>query len=241
MEGRHTRRRRTPRASASGATAARRCLPPRASPLPVAEYDDAGHRPRPPHIVRQAECRVLHLAAPCLAAQLRDTLVDHAHTTRPDRMAERLEAAARVDRDVAAEGRASLLHQLAAFALLAETEILGVGYLGPCEAVVYLGEVDVRRRDAGHRVRLPGGRLRRAEAEIIEGRIEVRPSGGDRQADALHADAGLAEALGQVGATEDRGGGAVGRRAAVEETERPGDDGDRKSTRLNSSHLGISY
>ena len=89
---------------------------------------------------------------------------------------------------------------------------------------MHLGEVDVTRADAGHRVGLAGGGLRRAEAEVVEGRIEIRAPRGDGEADALHENGVLLVATGPIGATDDRGRGAVGRRAAVEEAERPGDD-----------------
>src|SRR3989442_1541001 len=72
--------------------------------------------------------------------------------------------------------------------LRAETEVLGVRDLGPGEAIVHLGEVDVTRSDARHRVGLAGRRLRRAEAEVVEGRIEIRTPRGDGEADALHED-----------------------------------------------------
>src|SRR5437879_12192956 len=97
------------------------------------EHDDAGHRARAAHVVREAELRVLHLAAAGLAAELRHALVDHAHAARPDRVAERLEPAARVHREVPLERRAALLDQLPALALLAEAQVLDVGDLGPRE------------------------------------------------------------------------------------------------------------
>src|SRR5438552_9604767 len=74
--------------------------PCRASPrpLPPPEHDHAGDRSWPAHVVREAELRVLHLPLAGLAAELHHTLGDHADAARANRMAERLEAAARVDR-----------------------------------------------------------------------------------------------------------------------------------------------
>src|SRR5690242_5100782 len=122
--------------------------------LGPSEDDDARHRARAADVVREPELGVLHLTRAGLVAQLGDALVDHPHAARPDRVAERLEPAARVHGDVAFERGPPLLREPAAVALLAEAEVLRVGDLRPREAVVDLGEVDVARRDAGHRVRL---------------------------------------------------------------------------------------
>src|SRR5207247_217377 len=203
--------------------------------LAPSEHDDAGDRARAAHVVREAELRVLHLAAAGLAAQLRHALVDHAYAARPDRVAERLEPAARIHRDVALERRAALLDQLPALALLAEAQVLDVRYLGPGEAVVHLGEVEVPRRDPGRRGRRARGGLRGAEAEVVEGGIEVGTAGRDGEARALDQHRRLLEALGQVGAADDRRGRPVGRGAAVEQTERPGDD--RRLQHLLLGHL----
>src|SRR5438445_7201343 len=151
------------------------------STLAAAEDHDAGHRPRAAHVVRQPELGLLHLSRPRLAPELRHALVDHADAARSDRMAEGLEPAARVHGNVPVERRSPLLHQPASLSLRAETEILGVRDLGPGEAIVHLGEVDVTRADAGHRVGLAGGGLRGAEAEVVERRVEVRTPRRDRQ------------------------------------------------------------
>src|SRR6185369_16458684 len=141
-----------------------------------------------------------------------------------DRMAERLEPAARIDRHVTADRGPSLLDEPSALALRAEAEVLDVGYLGPRKAVVDLGEVDVARCDPGHCVRLARRGLGGAEAEVVEGGIEVRPAGRDGETRPLHEDGRLLEALREIGAADDRRRGAVGRRAAVEEPEGPRDD-----------------
>src|SRR5690606_571808 len=87
-------------------------LPPR--------HDDARHRARTADVVRQRDLGILHLALAAVAAQLLHALVDHAHAGRADRVAERLEPAARVDRHVAVDPRAALLDHLPALALLGE-------------------------------------------------------------------------------------------------------------------------
>src|SRR5438093_11589066 len=195
------------------------CLTARAVGLPrsaPSQHHDAGDGAGTAHVVREAELRVLHLAAAGLAAELRHALVDHAYAARPDRVAERLEPSTRVHRDVTLERRAALLDQLPALALLAEAQVLDVRDLGPREAVVHLGEVDVLGRDPGRLVRLARGGLRGAEAEVVEGGIEVGTAGRDGEARALDQHRRLSEALGQVGAADDRRGGPVGRGAAVE-------------------------
>jgi hypothetical protein len=189
--------------------------------------------------VGEADLGVLHLALAGFAAQLGDALVDHPHAAGADRVAERFETAARVDRDVTAEGGAPFVNELAALALGAEAEVFDVGELGPGEAVVHLGEVDVLRRDAGHRVCLPGRLLGGAEAEVVEGRVEVRAPGGDRQSEALHQHRPIGEAVRQVGPADDRGGGAVGGRAAVEETERRGDHRRAQHLVLGDLHAQV--
>src|SRR5262249_23664080 len=147
----------------------------------------------------------------------------HAYARGPDRMTERLETAARVDRDVAVDAGAPLLHELSALALLAEAEVLGVRDLRPGEAVVDLGEVDIRRLDARLFVCLTGGRRGAAKADVVEGRVVLWATGRDRERGTLHERVVVAEARCPVGAAEDRGGAAVGRRTAVEEAEGPGD------------------
>ena len=76
------------------------------------------------------------------------------------------------------------------------------------------------RRDPRLLVRHGRGALRGREADVVEGRLVVRLTRHHRQADALHVDRIGAELLGAVGAAEHRGGGAVRRRAAVEQAER---------------------
>src|SRR5207247_10116674 len=109
-------------------------------PLAAAEDHDAGHRARTAHVVREPELGVFHLPRPRLVPELRHAFVDHADTARPDRMAEGLETAARVHRDVPVERRSPLLHQPASLPLRADTEVSGVGDLGPGEAIAHLAE-----------------------------------------------------------------------------------------------------
>src|SRR5437899_12655415 len=94
------------------------------STLAAAEDHDAGHRPRAAHVVRQPELGLFHLSRPRLVSELRHALVDHADAARSDRMAEGLEAAARVHRDVPGARRSPLLHQPACLSLRAETQVL---------------------------------------------------------------------------------------------------------------------
>jgi hypothetical protein len=105
----------------------------------VTQDDHAGNRAGPAHVVRNAELRVLHLPGARLASELRHDLVDHPHAARRW-VPEGLEAARRVDRDVAVARRAPFLDELPALALLAEAEVLDVRDLGPGEAVVDFGE-----------------------------------------------------------------------------------------------------
>src|SRR5262245_24755645 len=199
------------------------------------EHHHARDRARPPYVVRQPELRVLHLALAGLAAKLRHALRDHAHAARADRMPERLEAPARVDREAAVERRLALLLEPPTLTFLAEPQVLDVRDLGPGEAVVHLGEVDVAWRDASHRVRLLRRRLRRTEAQVVEGRVEVWTSARHREARALHQHRGVLETLRQVGAADDGRRRAVGGGTAVEEAERPGDD--RRLQHLLLGHL----
>src|SRR5512144_2631946 len=114
----------------------------------MAQHDDAGDGAGAADVVGEADLGLFHLALATLAAQLGDAFVDHAYAAGADRVTERFETATRIDRDVTAEGGAALVHQLAALALGAEAEVFDVGELGPGEAVVDLGEVDVLWCDA---------------------------------------------------------------------------------------------
>src|ERR687887_2124865 len=76
----------------------------------VGEDRHAPDRARAAQVVGEPDFRILHLPRPGPVPELLADLVDHAHTGRADRMAERLEAAARVHGDLAADRRASLAH-----------------------------------------------------------------------------------------------------------------------------------
>ena len=112
----------------------------------VAEDEHAGYRAWSTHIVRQTELRVFHLALTALALRLLDALVDHPHPARPDGVAEGLQAAAGIDREVSRQCGSPFNGQAAALPLGTETEVLGVGDFGPREAIVELGEADVEAR-----------------------------------------------------------------------------------------------
>src|ERR1051326_5858600 len=79
--------------------------------LAPSEHDDAGDGSRATHVVREADLRILHLTTPRLPAELGHALVYHAPAARADRMTERLEAAARIHRDVALERRPTFLDE----------------------------------------------------------------------------------------------------------------------------------
>src|SRR5262249_13842019 len=128
--------------------------------LGVAPHHHARHGARAADVVRETPPGTPHLTRARLAPHPPPRHLDPADTARADGVSERLEAAARVDRDVATDGRPPFLGELAAGALPAEAQILRVRDLGPREAVVHLGEVDVLRGDAGHRIGRRGGLLR---------------------------------------------------------------------------------
>src|SRR5215467_10545862 len=86
----------------------------------------------------QAEPRALDLAGPSLAAQLRGDLGDLGRAGRADGMALRLQPARRIDGQLAAERRPSLLRGEAAGAWLEEAEPFRGHDLGDREAVVQL-------------------------------------------------------------------------------------------------------
>src|SRR5262245_7746277 len=151
-------------------------------------------------VVHQTELGIFDLARTALPAQLRDDLVDHAYAAGADGMAEGLEPAARIYWNIAGERRAPLFDELGPLALLGEAEILIVSDLGPGEAVVHLGDIDLFQRvpDAGHLISLGRGVLGRTEPEVIKGGVHERPPAGDRQPHAFHQDVVSAVLLRQV-------------------------------------------
>ena len=96
----------------------------------------------------------LTCALPAVPLQLPHQLDDVVHA-RHVRLGQ--QAAVRVDRQLAAEPDGAALDEGAALALLAEAEILQLAHHDVGEAIVDLGDVDVVRRDAGHRERLGRG------------------------------------------------------------------------------------
>src|SRR5262249_14181235 len=96
----------------------------------------------------------LHLALLGLALQLLVVLVDHTDAGGARRMAEGLEAAVGVHREVAAELEGAALHVVLGRALLAEAQVLVGEELGQREAVMDLRDVNLLSRvgDAGLRV-----------------------------------------------------------------------------------------
>src|SRR5262249_8389080 len=149
--------------------------------LVVPQDDHARNRSWSAHIVRQAERRSLHLPFTAFPLELLYTFVDHADAAGTDRMAERLQPSAGIDGNVTGERCATFGGQTTTFSFGAESQILGIGDLGPGEAIVYLGEVDVARGDSRHLVCLLRRHLCGAETEVVEGRVEIRAPGGDGQ------------------------------------------------------------
>ncbi len=149
---------------------------------------------------------------------------DHPDARGADGVAAGLEPARGVDGEIRAELGDAAGGELPALARLGEAQVLVVHNLGDREAVVALGDVDLLGgvRHAGHLVGRLGRLARGAEGREVPGRVElgVPVPGGHRIGDAAEDRVGVGELGRQVSAREDRRGGAVGRRAAVEEPER---------------------
>src|SRR5712692_3109914 len=79
---------------------------------------------RAAEIVRESDLRILDLARARFAAHLQPHLVHHAKSRRANRMAERLEPAIRIDRQLAVEIEESVHHVLPCGPARAEAEIL---------------------------------------------------------------------------------------------------------------------
>ena len=110
-----------------------------------------------------------------------------------------------------------------ALAVLAEAEGLQPAEGDEAEAVVHLGELDVRRRDVGARPHLRGRVTARHRGEVVE-LVPRRPT-ADRRPDRFHLDRRLAQVVRDVGARHDQGRAAVARDVAVEQAERRRDHG----------------
>src|SRR5438067_473307 len=150
----------------------------------VGQDRHARDRARAAQVVGKADLRALHLPRAGLAAELCRELVDHAHAGRAHRVAVRLEPARGIHRLLAAEIGAPLLDEPAALAARAEAQVLVVQDLGDGEAVVHLGEVDLRWRHLRLRVGLLGGAHRGLEAEVVEARLVVGLARDRREPDA---------------------------------------------------------
>src|SRR5213076_613746 len=150
----------------------------------VGEDRHARDRARAAQVVGEADLRALHLPRAGLAAELCRELVDHAHAGRAHRVAVGLEPARGIHRLLAAEIGAPLLDEPAALAARAEAQVLVVQDLGDGEAVVHLGEVDLRWRHLRLRVGLLGGAHRGLEAEVVEARLVVGLAPDRREPDA---------------------------------------------------------
>src|SRR5262249_6051125 len=135
---------------------------------PVSQYRHASHRARTAEVVGQPQFGAVHLPGARFVPQMLTHFVNHPNTGGTDRMAERLEPAARVDRPFAPEAGATLGDEMAAFAALAEAEVFVVQDFSDGEAVVDLSQIDV----GGGDTRLLVGRLRgvrrRREAGVRE-------------------------------------------------------------------------
>src|SRR5437870_11227039 len=95
--------------------------------LGVGEHGDAPDSARATQVVGEADLGILHLPRAGLVPELLAHLVDHAHAGGADRVAERLEAAARVDRHLTAVDRGAALGDVApALTRCAQPEVLVV-------------------------------------------------------------------------------------------------------------------
>src|SRR5207249_3969196 len=189
-------------------------------PRLVGQDRHARDRARAAQVVGEADLRTLHLPRAGLAAELWRELVEHAHASRADRVPVRLEPARGIHRLLAAEIGAPLLDEPAPLAARAKAQVLVVQDLGDGEAVVYLGKVDLRRRQLRLRVGLLGGAHRGLEADVAEARLVVGLARDRREPDPEGPHRHAREGSRQVRAADDHRRGAAGRRATVEEAER---------------------
>src|SRR5262249_53295611 len=187
---------------------------------------------------REPDLRVLHLPGARLVPELLADLVDHPDTGRADRMPERLEAPARVHGDGAAVDRRPPLRDVApALTGATEAQILVVQDLRDREAVVDLRKVEIRGGDPRLLVGRSRRLARRRKAGVGESGLQIRLPGRHRETEALDPDRVGAKRARNVPRAYDRGRGTVGRRAAVEETERAADE--RRAEHLLLGHLHL--
>jgi len=106
----------------------------------------ARHRPRTADVVHQTELGIFDLTRAALPSQLGHDLVDHTHAAGADGMAEGLQPATGVDRDITVESSAPFFNELGTFALFGKPEVLIVGDLSPGKTVVHLSDVDLFER-----------------------------------------------------------------------------------------------
>ena len=103
--------------------------------------------------------RALDLTVAALAAHLPRELAHLGDRLRGHGLAEAREAAARVDRDAAADRRVAVAQQLLGLAGRAQPDVLVPVELERGRQVVDLGEVEIVGPDAGFRVRAIGDRV----------------------------------------------------------------------------------
>ena len=158
-------------------------------------------------------------------AQLQPALEQHPQARRADRVAEGLQAAVGVHRQLPVEVEPAGEELLAGGAPVGEAEVLDEDELRRREAVVHLGEGELAARvgDAGLRVGVSGGGDDLGERRVVVAGVErARAVAGDER-QALHVQRRVGVLERSVGGDEHRGGRAVGDTGAVEEAEHPGD------------------
>src|SRR2546425_9800437 len=150
-------------------------------------------------------------------------LIEHTDTGSADGMAERLEAARGVHRNLAPDRSAPFFDVPPPLTLLAQAEVLVVEDFCDGKAIVALDQVEVLHRHAGLFI----GRLRRlgggGKASISEARLQVRLTRGYGQADTFDEQRIRPERLGEVGTADDHRRSAVSGWAAIEQSKRAAD------------------
>ena len=191
--------------------------------LSDAEDGDRRHRGGTTDVVRECDTRAVDLVGR-LAAQLLEQLDALRDAGGARRMALGLQPAARVHGEPPAHRGLPRLDERGTAEAVAEPEVLVVDELDTGEAVVHLGDVDVGRSDARHRVRLPRGLHRRRERRhvglvLVHHAVESEP-------DAPYPHRPVGVAVDDLLADQQQRGGAVALGRAVVEAERL-DDGRR--------------